>query len=1084
MVLRIILLYLIALYFSVGVAKAQATDDAHSLNLKGQELLDNGQYRQARDLFRQSIELCAHDGPSLEQAKSLSGYAEAITTSDFVQADSLYSKSLAILLATSGKNSEYAQTLQNLAEVRIHLQRYDGVEDMIKQVLKIKAKRYGTKSMEYADALSVMGWYYANRSDFSQSEQAFGTALKIAREKAPDSYGYGKILHKAFFLYFNRQDFATAENHCRQAIAIYEKTRTTSDRKLIEAKGCLALLYIRTERVGQGEKMIVGLLPLIEREYGKEDYTYSVLLMTLGSVHASYGWQEKAIAAFEESMSLNKRLFGERHDSHFNALNNLSIIYMRTDRLEQAEELLTQSLKIRKDIYGESNSAYIQGLNNLAVLYQKMGHDSRAADMLREVAERSKVLLGESSKSHILALYNLALCSRKNKLDEEALAFTDMIEDILTRYDIADRPEFIEIRANSQLIAMRSSEPGPEMGQKLKQLAATLLSSYGEQNTTYHNMINGLSTYYLENGDYKSGLPYTIQYCELIEKYLGKETTTYLWAICNKSGAYYRLNRWAEAEIALTECLDITKKLTQKNFPFMTASQREEYWVFIRRSLSFVEDFVLFATQGRYNSPRLRELVYNSNLFARALLLNYRANTQKSIMESNDPELISLWQQLGKLKENQGKDSEQTEHLEKQLALRSKAYRSLQNDLSIEWQDVRDHLSEGEAAVEITTLAVDLYNPTLKYVGLIVRPGDKSPRMVMLGNKEELKAILKHSPYGDKNLYRVFFKPLEKHLDGVKRIYMAAGELANKVSFVGMKQDEGYLLDKYSICTLLSTKDIARVKQFEQPFTDSCSIVLFGGADFGLSPAELAESESQVYKSRKPDVIATLSDRIDLSRGQGFDYLPGSKKEVTQIGNRLSACGWKTAVHTDLQAVESRFKALSSIPVDVIHISTHGYYFPFRNTEDPQPTDNMFKISDDPLIRSGLLFSGANRIWNSGSRVDSMEDGVLTGYEISLMDLSQTRLVVLSACNTAHGDIDFREGIYGLQRAFRMAGAGAVLVSLWEIPDKETAIFMEAFYEQLTGGVSIRDAFVTTMRKMKKDYPENPKVWAGFVLME
>lgn len=1082
MVLRITLLYFIVL--CLGMTEAKATDDIHSLNLKGQELLDCGQYRQARDVFRQSIELCAHDGPSMEQAKSLSGYAEAITTSDFVQADSLYCKSLAIVHEISGKSSQYAQTLQHLAEIRIQLQKYDGVEEMLKQALQIKAKHYGSKSIEYADALSILGWYYATMSDFAQSEKTFGTALKITKEKAPDSYEYGKILHKAFFLYHNRQDFVTAENHCRQAIAIYEKTRTPSDRKLIEAKGCLAMLYLRTERIGQGEKMIVGLLPLIEQEYGKEDYTYSVLLMTLGSIYASYGREEKAIAVLEESISLNKRLFGERHASYFNALNNLAMIYLRTDRFEQAETLLQQSLKIRKDIYGESNSAYIQELNNLAVLYLNMGDYLRAADMLIEVAERSETLLGESSKSHILALYNVALCCEKNKLYDEVLDFTNRIEDILSRFDLADRPEFIEIRANSQLTAMRSGKPEPAVEQKIKRTAAKLLSAYGEQNITYQNMINGLSTYYLEKNDYQSGLLYATMNCELVEKYRGKETTTYLWAICNKSAAFYNLNRWAEAETTLTECLDIAKKLIRKNFSFMSANQRKEYWSLIRRSLSFIEDFLLVVPHDQYNSQRLRELIYNSNLFARALLLNYGVDMQRSIIESSDPELISMWEQLRNLKENQNENSEQIEQLEKQLALRSKAYRSLQNDFSITWQNVRNSLSGNEAAVEIITIAADRDNPTLQYAALIVRSGDKSPRMVVLGNKGKLEAMLNHSPYGGENLYRVFFEPLEKHIDGVRSVYIAAGELANKVSFAGMKQGENYLLDKYSICTLLSTKDIARVKQFEQPFADSCSIALFGGADFGLSSAELAKAESNTAQSGKSDHVATLSKRIDLSRGQGFDYLPGSKKEVTQIGDRLSACGWETAVHIDLQATESRFKALSSTPVDVIHISTHGYYFPLKNTEDQQPTDNIFKMSDDPLIRSGLLFSGANSIWNSGSRVDSMEDGVLTGHEISLMNLSHTRLVVLSACNTAHGDIDFREGVYGLQRAFRMAGAGAVLVSLWDIPDNETTIFMEAFYEQLTGGISIRDAFVTTMRKMEKKYPENPKMWAGFVLIE
>lgn len=1073
MVLRIIIYCLLAL--SLCPCAAMAQDDVRKINLRGQELLDRGQYRQASEVFWQAIAIGAQSGdPTLDYAQSLSGYAEAIYTKDLRLADSLYCTSLAIIDKTAGKGSDYARTLQSLAEIRMVLQQYDGVEEMLTQVLQITAKHFGTKSMQYADALSMQGWYYACRANFSQSEKASDKALQIARNIDPNSYEYGKIVHRSIVLYYSKQDFATTENHCRQAIAIYEKSRAPFDRKLVEAKANLAMLYMRITKVKQGEQMILHMLPMVEQEYGKDDYIYSIIHMTLGSAYATYGWEDRAIAVLEQAIVMNKRLVGERHESYSNALNNLAALYMRTDKFEQAETLLKRSLEIRKEIYGESSSQYIQELNNLAVLYQNTGYYLRAIEMLTEAAERSEALLGVSSKNFILALYNIALCCEKIKMYEDAIEFTDIIDNIITEFNLADRSEFIEICAGNLLVAIRSGRSEPAVEQKLKRMAANLLSLYGETNISYQGMINALSIYYIEKDDYKLGLQYAVKYSELAEKYRGKESAPYLWALCNKSAAYCALSRWAEAESTLMESLDIARKLAQKNFSFMSAGHREEYWSLIRRSLSFIEDLVLYAADG--DAPRMTELLYNSSIFARALLLNYWVNTQRSIIESDDPQMISMWRELKKLRAQSDKDPQSVEHLENQLALNSKAYRNQLDDFSATWQQVRDNLSQEEAAVEIVTIAVNRDNPTLHYAGLLLRRGGRSPRMVMLCDAKELKDTLSRSPYAGEALYSMLFKQLEEHLDGVSRVYIAAGELAGSVSFAGMKGEDGYLLDKYSIRTLLSTKDIARVKQFEQPLPGAGSIALFGGADFGLSPTELAESGS-------PDASAALSERLDLSRGQGFDYLPGSKREVMQIGDLLSANGWKATVYTDEQAVESKFKALSSNPVDVIHISTHGYYFPLKDTE--QPTDgNMFKTSDDPLIRSGLLFSGANSVWSKSAGVGSDADGVLTGSEISLMDLNNTRLVVLSACNTALGDVDFREGIYGLQRAFRMAGVEAMLVSLWEIPDNETSIFMKTFYENMVGGVSLHSAFEATMHQMKGEYSANPRAWAGFVLIE
>ncbi|CAN0585279.1 unnamed protein product, partial [Ectocarpus sp. 12 AP-2014] len=191
---------------------------------------------------------------------------------------------------------------------------------------------------------------------------------------------------------------------------------------------------------------------------------------------------------------------------------------------------------------------------------------------------------------------------------------------------------------------------------------------------------------------------------------------------------------------------------------------------------------------------------------------------------------------------------------------------------------------------------------------------------------------------------------------------------------------------------------------------------------------------------------------------------------------------------------------------DIIHIATHGFFFFYALYNDSlamergktkfearvnrilgigEAVQNDSIVNHDPLIRSGLILAGGNYAWVNGkAHPGKTEDGILTALEISNMDLSNTDLVVLSACDTGLGDINGSEGVYGLQRAFKMAGVDMILMTLWPIPDKETPEFMQKFYTDWLGEGNIREAFKNAQIFMQKEYPDNPEYWAGFVLLQ
>ena len=143
----------------------------------------------------------------------------------------------------------------------------------------------------------------------------------------------------------------------------------------------------------------------------------------------------------------------------------------------------------------------------------------------------------------------------------------------------------------------------------------------------------------------------------------------------------------------------------------------------------------------------------------------------------------------------------------------------------------------------------------------------------------------------------------------------------------------------------------------------------------------------------------------------------------------------------------------------------------------------VLRQSEDPLSRAGLIMTGGNKAWSTGQTYTNREDGILTGREIANMDLRGCMLATLSACETGLGEIKGSEGVFGLQRAFKMAGVQNLIVSLWQVPDKETSEFMEAFYTNwVTNKLPIPEAFRQTQQFMSKKY--KPYQWAGFVLVE
>ena len=216
-------------------------------------------------------------------------------------------------------------------------------------------------------------------------------------------------------------------------------------------------------------------------------------------------------------------------------------------------------------------------------------------------------------------------------------------------------------------------------------------------------------------------------------------------------------------------------------------------------------------------------------------------------------------------------------------------------------------------------------------------------------------------------------------------------------------------------------------------------------------------------------------------------YLPGTLTEAKRILECLLMHDIEAKLYKEDEGTEEAFKNLSGRGISLLHVATHGFSFsPEDVDQDAYSYLNIYSDNaiqaDNSLSYSGLLLSGAKNVLTGKPLPDSLENGVLTAKEIAKLDLRGLNLAVLSACQTGLGELK-EDGVFGLQRGFKKAGAQTLVMSLWSVGDDTTQLMMTSFYEALLDGLSRHDAFLKAQDAVRNTYPE-PFDWASFIMLD
>ena len=548
----------------------------------------------------------------------------------------------------------------------------------------------------------------------------------------------------------------------------------------------------------------------------------------------------------------------------------------------------------------------------------------------------------------------------------------------------------------------------------------------------------------------------------------------YFLAFRQAAQLYEKTHQYEGALQAYKRIETLFWEAVKDELPYLLPFERMNLWKIVE---PFFDDMQRFAYRHRSRIDGAAEFLYENNLLRKEIFLVSAFQLSRQMALVKDEYLLQLQAQKDKISEDENtyKTDLKDDYLHSlvnavrilQMSKRMVAYLKKKNSFSVSstwnyrWKEVAANLTVEEAVVEFIALPPD-EDSQKQYIAVVFSGRSKTPVIVPLPKEVDMWVAIQEKT----TLYQAVWQPLEKLLSGCKDVYLALDDELNGVSFAGISDGKQYLCDRYTFHHLLSTGEIPILKtqSGSLPPPSKRNIYFFGGADFGLPFTEKTATE----------------------RGQGFAYLPGTVEEIGSICKVLSA-QWEVHKFIGREATESAFRKLSYQPLEtsVIHISTHGFNLPYDSSmKKPALCVDGKSGYYDPLLRTGFVLTGANRAWTQAFPMSGKEDGILTAFEVADLNLANVDLVVLSACESGLGDVKEGEGVFGLQRAFRLAGAQSLLVSLWKVPDKETAELMALFYQLWQKGKSKQEAFAGAQRRMREKFPDSPEKWAGFILIE
>ena len=792
----------------------------------------------------------------------------------------------------------------------------------------------------------------------------------------------------------------------------------------------------------------------------------------LGNCYIAVGRLDDAEKLYLSALSnLN-----EQQEAYRYICDALGVLYCQVHNYQKAKDFSGQS-KWLHEKYMDFDDSYVRCLSNCALAEYNLGHNY-LAKMLVDVALKYHrkgygYTASEKMQNAIQSIHSIFGSDFNNA------KFSNNADKALQL-----RP-YILLLSNAAMIYQQAGFWDDAV--KCMKESISMLEELGEQNGLAYNNIG---TMYLFQSRVNESLPY-------FSKAVSQCTTDYEKneVLFNYALALWLLHSTDCSKIAIQSSKLLANSIAN-NFSFLSQEEKYNYYNHFESYLPCL-NLMLYDMDDKSQYG----YIYDNILMTKGLRLRASNDVKETILQSGNEELISDYNRMITLRQKilTERDSclrieiaNEIELLDKKLSRSATNYGAMAKFNNINWKDVQSHLTSEDIAIEFYNIPIIERSDTIqnivgepRYCAVVLKKDYPYPKIVPICKESELIDLDSDSLYCTDILNRLVWLPLAEELNGVKNIYFSADRELHKIGIeYALIDSENRINNIYNTYRLSSTRILAEQRKKEI----SQNTVLYGGLLYDL------DSEQLIAESRNGEFHTENAHRaVDLSSLRyGVEDLPGTKKEVEDIYRQFKV---STNVTCDtiigIGGTEESFKALAGKNVGIIHLATHGFYWSEEDAEErsyvsflANMNNNMQTFEDKALLRSGLFFTGAN-IGLAGEELpDDVEDGVLTAKELSAMNLGSVDMVVMSACQSGLGETS-GEGVFGLQRGFKLAGANTLLMSLWKVDDTATQLLMTDFYRNYLSGKSKQESLRHAQQSLRNnpDYSD-PEYWAAFILLD
>jgi len=1072
-------------------------------------------------------------------------YAEVINTfgllyylsGQYESAEYHYLKVLNIKEAILGsKNSNYAETLNDLGNLYFKMKQFKNAEHFYKKYLEINSGRLNENDLSFVICMNNLGDIYYEMNYFDSAEVCY----KIVLEKykiliGEENQYYSESLLNLGNVYLQKADFYNSESILKKASELIYKVLGKYHPIYGACMNSLGIVYKKIGDLKKAEYFSIEALDIYEKLYGIEHPNYSSCVGNLGNLYSDIGNYELAKIYTQKALELRKKILGEEHKDYMASLFNFGVLNWNMGCYKEAEFFCNQSLELIKKIFGEQNFDFANSKMSLGLIYQSIGDFSKAEDFFNEALMLFQNLDTNLNTDYANCLQNLGNLHLDLMNLKSAESFLSRSQEIF-KSKIGNNIDLAVVMNNLAVLNKLKGDYNRSI-LFLNEALAIYIKELGENHPYIALSYNNLGDLYFLKKDYGKAKNYYNLSFEMIKKLHNEEHPDYAISLTKMGIVFSKVGDYLSASPYFEQALNIKKRQLSTNFIWLSELQKKAYW---QNENSFFEEININTSKASLEVPQSTEFSYNVCLISKSLLLETSRELDQAITQSSDEEIKTQFlemKQLRKLyskmqsegstnKEIMERYKTQADSLDKILVNKLGKYAASKRKFEITWKDVQSNLATTDAAIEFARYYDDK-DSLYKYMALVVRPDYEYPKLISLGEEDAIRTAAQNKDFSA--LYNEAWKGIDSLLVGVKRVYYSpAGEL-NNVSFSALCTEEGnelvasnkeknrgvvignnktttkacnlVLMDKYELHQLTTTRYLADgTLKKEKPMQPSLAVV--GGINFDDIPDKTIEADKEqsnedfafhanLNKQSTSTNGKKRGKRSSSNYGKKMDPLPGTKEEVVNIAGLLNTSNWKVQTKSDKKAGEYEFKKeLETKAPSVLHIATHGFAFPDEAKKESKLMDmnqtSTYKVSEDPMVRCGLMLGGSNISWTGNPQKmieQTGDDGILTAAEVANLDLSNTKLVVLSACETGLGKIEGSEGTFGLKRGFKLAGVEQMIVSLWSVPDNETMELMTLFYSDLTKTLNPVTSFSNAQKEMRDKYPTDPEKWAGFVLV-